>query len=111
MTRAELNRLLRYFTKIERNARSARQLLQAALVKGDEPLPRTMPQTRHIIIEVLQAANTSGRSGLSRAEILGAIRDGYGVAMSSNTATVTLNRMQRAGVIQLSGRKSWSLSG
>jgi hypothetical protein len=56
VTRAELDRLLRYFTKIERNARAARQLLQAALVKGDKPLPRT----RHIIIEVLQAANTSG---------------------------------------------------
>jgi hypothetical protein len=60
VTRAELNRLLRYFTKIERNARAARQLLQAELVKGDKPLPRTMPRTRDIIIEVLQAANTSG---------------------------------------------------
>ena len=58
-----------------------------------------------------QIFTTRGRSGLSRAEILGAIRDGYGVAMSSNTAMVTLNRMQRAGVIRLDGRKSWSLSG
>ena len=58
-----------------------------------------------------QIFTTRGRSWLSRAEILGAIRDGYGVAMSSNTATVTLNRMQRAGVIRLDGWKSWSLSG
>jgi hypothetical protein len=101
MTRADLARLLECFEQIEQHARAARELLFAALRRVDQPLPRT----REMIVAVLQAVDARGQS---RAGIIAAIRRGYGVQLPPNTATVTLHRMQRAGVIRCNGRK-WSL--
>jgi hypothetical protein len=58
-----------------------------------------------MIVAVMRAA---GNVGLSRAEIITAIHRDYGSNLPPNTATTTLLRMQRGGLVSRRGL-SWFL--
>ncbi len=95
-------RLARLLESLERQHLATVMLLQGCLeeVKAaavEDPLP----PAREMIIQALQYA---APHGLSRSDILAAIRRDYGVEVSANTLTGTLSRMHAANLVRRVGQ-------
>jgi hypothetical protein len=104
--RIMLGRLLDHLTRMEESARAARFLVQDAANRIDANRTEPLPVTRDMIAAVMREA---GNPGLARSEIMAAVYRDYGVQLSPNTATTTLLRMQRAGLVWRDGLY-WSLT-
>jgi hypothetical protein len=95
--RIMLGRLLEQLVQMEASAHSARALVQNEIYRLDMSRNTPLPVTRDMITAAMRAA---GNSGLTRSEIIAAIRRDYGIELPPNTATTTLLRMRRAGLVQ-----------
>src|SRR5438270_9417613 len=85
---------------MEQSARVACQLVRDAVIKIDGDRTIQPPVARTMIIRVLRE---EGNQGTTRAEIISGVYRDYGVEMAPNTATTTLLRMQKAGLLRKSG--------
>ena len=94
--RIALARLLQHLQQMEQSSRAARVVVEDAVAQIDANRTERLPHTRDMIAAVLRAA---GNTGLSRAKIIAAVRRDYGVQLTPNTATTTLLRMQRVGLV------------
>ena len=101
-----LGRLLEHLTQMERSAQAARAIVQIAVNEIDANRSQRLPVARDMIIAVMRAA---GNVGLSRSDIIAAIKRDYGVDIPPNTVTGTLLRMQRAGLARQPGYVEWFL--
>jgi hypothetical protein len=94
--RIALARLLQHLQQMEQSARAARVVVEDAVAQIDANRTERLPPTRDMIAAVLRVA---GKTGLARSEIIDAVRRDYGVQLTPNTATTTLLRMQRVGLV------------
>lgn len=89
--RIKLGRMLEHMQQSVRSGQAACTVLQAQIAELDANRTTPLPVARQMITAVMSSA---GNRGLTRADIIAAIKRDYGAEISPNTITGTLLRMQ-----------------
>jgi hypothetical protein len=98
--RMTLGRLLDHMKRSVQSGQIACAILEAQIREIDANRTEPLPVAREMITAVIEAA---GNRGLTRADIISGIERDYGAAISPNTVTGTLLRMQARGLASRRG--------
>jgi DNA-binding transcriptional ArsR family regulator len=101
--RVMLGRLLQRMEQRHRLHEADISLVREVVAQLDASGEVTRPPTRQMIVDALR-----NEPGLSRQEIVAAIRRDYGIEVPPNTITGTLRRMETDGMVRHRGQR-WLL--
>jgi hypothetical protein len=101
--RVMLGRLLQRMEQRHRLHEADISLVREVVAQLDASGEVTRPPTRQMIVDALR-----NEPGLSRQEIVAAIRRDYGIEVPPNTITGTLRRMETDGMVRHRGQR-WFL--